>query len=228
MAGGSMLKSGIFAVTLAASVALLVLAATRWRENGWGASVWLAAFVVTFLIRASYGMRSRANKIVEVHKGPGEKILLTVMFTSAMVLPLIQLSTGWFDFADYPLDEAATVVGAVSQLLYLILFWRAHADLGRNWSPGLEVREQHQLVTRGIYARIRHPMYAAIWLSALAQPLLIHNWIAGVLVVPSFAAMWFIRVPQEEAMTRQAFGPAYDEYCRNTGRLFPRSGDCCH
>jgi protein-S-isoprenylcysteine O-methyltransferase Ste14 len=34
--------------------------------------------------------------------------------------------------------------------------------------------------------------------------------------------MWFIRVPQEEAMMRETFGKAYDDYCRRAGRLFPR------
>ncbi|MGC4251382.1 MAG: isoprenylcysteine carboxylmethyltransferase family protein [Sphingobium sp.] len=58
----------------------------------------------------------------------------------------------------------------------------------------------------GIYARIRHPMYAAIWISTLAQPLLIHNWIAGALVVPAFTAMWFLRTPREEVMMRERFG----------------------
>jgi protein-S-isoprenylcysteine O-methyltransferase Ste14 len=140
-----------------------------------------------------------------------------------MLLPLLQLATGVFAFADYRLPNAATILGAVAQLPFLWLFWRSHADLGRNWSPGLEVRDDHGLVTNGIYRRIRNPMYAAIWISSLAQPLLIHNWIAGFLVVPCFAAMWFIRVPNEEAMMRQRFGEEWDAYCRKAGRLWPRA-----
>ena len=112
--------------------------------------------------------------------------------------------------------------GALLQVPCLWLFWRSHADLGRNWSPGLEVREDHSLITRGVYARIRHPMYAAIWISVLAQPLLIQNWIAGFLVAPAFAAMWFIRVPKEEAMMRLQFGKAWEAYCVRAGRLLPR------
>jgi protein-S-isoprenylcysteine O-methyltransferase Ste14 len=36
------------------------------------------------------------------------------------------------------------------------LFWRSHADLGRNWSPSLELREGHELVTEGVYRYVRH------------------------------------------------------------------------
>ncbi len=47
---------------------------------------------------------------------------------------------------------------------------------------------------------------------------------AGALVVPTFATMWLIRVPREEAMMRTAFGEAYDIYCGRTGRLFNLDG----
>lgn len=61
-------------------------------------------------------------------------------------------------------------------------------------------------------------MFAAM----MAQPLLIRNWIAGFLVIPAFAAMWFIRVPNEKAMMRARFGGAWDACCARAGRLFPR------
>ncbi|SCM76212.1 Isoprenylcysteine carboxyl methyltransferase [uncultured Pleomorphomonas sp.] len=207
--------------TMVLAVVLLALALGRWRENGAGALVWLAAFLATVAIRTPYSLRNRHNRIVEASKGPADMLLLAGMFATMMVLPLLQLATGLFDAANYRLPAGAAWIGALLQIPYLWLFWRSHADLGRNWSPGLEVRESHELVTRGIYARIRHPMYAAIWLSALAQPLLVQNWIAGALVIPAFAAMWFIRVPNEEAMMRRTFGAAYDAYCAATGRLFP-------
>lgn len=208
--------------TMLLGIALLVLAALRWRDNGWGSLVWLSVMVAMFAIRTPHSVRNRANVVVDARRDRTEIALLAGMFLAMMVLPLLHLATGLFGFADYRLPEWASRIGALVQLPFLWLFWRSHADLGRNWSPGLEVREDHALVTNGVYARIRHPMYAAIWISALAQPLLVHNWIAGFLVVPAFAAMWFIRVPNEEAMMRMRFGGAYDDYCRRAGRLFPR------
>jgi protein-S-isoprenylcysteine O-methyltransferase Ste14 len=47
----------------------------------------------------------------------------------------------------------------------LWLFYRSHADLGTNWSITLEIREQHRLITQGVYRRIRHPMYSALGLT---------------------------------------------------------------
>nr|MBL8456961.1 isoprenylcysteine carboxylmethyltransferase family protein [Zoogloeaceae bacterium] len=174
------------------------------------------------MIRTPHSVRNRANVIVDARKGLDERRLLIGMFAAMMMLPLLHLATGVFAFAGYALPNWATWLGAVLQVPFLWLFWRSHADLGRNWSPGLELREDHKLVTQGVYGHIRHPMYAAIWIAALTQPLLIHNWIAGFLVLPAFAAMWFIRIPSEEAMMRAQFGEAYDHYCQRTGRLIPR------
>lgn len=217
-----MMKSLPAVLTMAAGLVLLLLAALRWRENGWGALVWLVALLSMFVIRTPHSLRNRANVVVAARKDAGEIALLAAMFLAAMLLPLLHLATGAFAFADYSLPRWATWVGAAAQLPFVWLFWRSHADLGRNWSPGLEVREDHGLVTNGVYARIRNPMYAAIWISSLAQPLLIQNWIAGFLVVPAFAAMWFIRVPNEEAMMQARFGEAWTRYCAGTGRLLPK------
>lgn len=207
---------------VAAGVLLLGLAAFRWRTNGPGGLVWLAGFVAMFVIRLPYSLRNRRNVIVESRRGPDEAVLMAAMFITMMILPLAHLATGGFAFADYVLPGWAVAAGVFLEVPSLLVFWRSHADLGRNWSPGLEVRDGHTLVTHGIYRRIRHPMYAAIWLSVLAQPLLIHNWIAGFLVLPAFAAMWIIRVPREEAMLRRRFGTDWDGYCRRAGRVAPR------
>lgn len=207
---------------VALMVAALVAYALRWRESGWGALVWLASFIAMFAIRTPHTIRNRANVIVGARKGLDERLLLLGMFATMMALPLLHLATGIFAFAEYELPAWATWTGTLLQIPFLWLFWRSHADLGRNWSPGLEVRKEHQLITAGVYQRIRHPMYAAIWIAVLTQPLLVHNWIAGALVIPAFTAMWFIRVPSEEAMMRAEFGTAYDDYCQRAGRLIPR------
>jgi protein-S-isoprenylcysteine O-methyltransferase Ste14 len=207
---------------LVAAMLLIIAALFRWRENGWGALAWLAMFVVMTAIRLPHATRNRSNRVVTARKWRDDVLLLGGMFATMMLLPLLHLATGTFAFADYRLPDGATAIGAVALLPMLWLFWRSHADLGRNWSPGLEVREGHDLVTDGVYARWRHPMYVAIWLAVLAQPLLIHNVVGGMLAIPAFAAMWWLRVPQEEAMLRDRFGEAYDAYCARVGRLWPR------
>src|SRR5262245_24725865 len=93
---------------------------------------------------------------------------------------------------------------------------------GRNWSPSMQIVVRHEIVTTGIYARIRRPMYLNFWLWAFAQLLLAQNWLVGPFTLVVFAAMYSLRVDREQAMMREHLGAAYDDYMRRTGRQVPR------
>lgn len=86
----------------------------------------------------------------------------------------------------------------------------------------VQVREGHTLVTGGVYRYMRHPMYAAHWLWAIAQALLIENWLAGLALLVTFLPLCLIRIPREEEMMLENFGEEYRQYMNRTGRLIPR------
>jgi hypothetical protein len=62
----------------------------------------------------------------------------------------------------------------------------------------------------------------AIWLAAFAQPLLLHNWVAGPATLAAFALMHAIRTPREEAMMRDRFGAEWDAHVARTRPVLPR------
>lgn len=210
------------AVLTLAALGFLAAIAWRWRALDWHDYVWLLGSLASFAIRLPHGRRFRDSKLTVTRRPLIEKLTLTGMFLTFFFLPVAYLATGAPALLDYEPPVWAEAVGAALIAPYLWLFWRSHADLGRNWSPGLDLREGQTLVTEGVYRRVRHPMYAAIWLGALAQPLLIQNWLAGAAVVPVFLAMYLTRLPMEEAMMRERFGDAWDAYAARTGALFPK------
>jgi protein-S-isoprenylcysteine O-methyltransferase Ste14 len=180
------------------------------------------AFVVFYRIRGVFIGRTKDEKKVVSQMDRQEKLLLAAMFPGTLLLPVLYLFTPLLAFADYRLPTWMPWIGAVVMISSLWVFWRSHADLGRNWSVSLELRENHELVTAGIYRAIRHPMYLSIWLWAFAQGMLLQNWLAGWSVVPAFAAMYVLRVPREEQLMCEQFGDAYRDYMRRSGRIFPR------
>lgn len=183
--------------------------------------VFLAGFIIYVSIRGVYKQRTKDNQLVFRRVGAVEKALLIIVIPGSVLLPLIYLFTPWLAFADYRLPPAGRSVGTLLMVAALWLFWRSHADLGKNWSQTLEVRKGHQLITHGVYRLIRHPMYASIWLWCLAQGLMLQNWFAGWYALIAFALMYFIRTPREEQMMRDSFGQEYVDYMRRTGRIFP-------
>lgn len=138
------------------------------------------------------------------------------------IVPLLYVLTSWLDFADYQLPMWAGWVGVVIFAASPWLLWRSHADLGLNWLPTPDIREGHTLVTDGVFRYIRHPMYAAHWLWAIAQPLLLQNWIAGLSMAASMLPLYLVRVRQEEQMMLEQFGEEYRVYMGRTGRVVPR------
>ncbi|MEM9805946.1 MAG: protein-S-isoprenylcysteine O-methyltransferase [Cyanobacteria bacterium P01_D01_bin.56] len=183
--------------------------------------IFLVCFVLTGIIRTPYQREIKGNIIIDNRKTPLERGLLAFVLLGMFVLPLIYIGTPLFNFANYLLPVWANILGIVTFAIALYLFWRSHHDLGQNWSPTLQVREDHTLITNGIYQNIRHPMYTAIWLWVIAQGLLLTNWIAGLAGVITFGTLYFFRVGNEENMMLEQFGDQYQAYRQRTKRLVP-------
>ena len=148
----------------------------------------LTGTVVMIAIRAPHGHRSRIVKVATSYKTPLETGLLVLAWVGFFV-PLIWVASPAFSFAEYALGTGPLVVGVMCLVIGLWLFYRSHADLGTNWSITLEVREQHRLITQGVYRRIRHPMYLALALYSIGQALVIPNWVAGPSNLIAFAIL---------------------------------------
>jgi protein-S-isoprenylcysteine O-methyltransferase Ste14 len=146
-------------------------------------------------------------------------VVLLGIVAGIWVLPLVYACTNWLGAADYTLPVWAGWLGTGLLAVSLIVRREAHRALGSHWSPTLETADGQSLVTRGIYAHARHPMYASLVLWAAAQPMLLQNLLAGWGGVVAVSLIWLIRVPREEAMMVERFGDAYREYMARTGRF---------
>ena len=183
--------------------------------------LWLVTGLAWFALRLIPRQRSRKTPVRYSGRGPREIILLAASLTGLGIVPCIYLATHFPRFADYPLTPPLAYLGIAVEVSSLWLFYRSHHDLGHNWSVSLDLRERHTLVTTGVYALVRHPMYAAFWLMALGQALLLPNWIAGPAGLVGFGVLFFGRVAREEAMMITAFGDQYRAYMRRTARVVP-------
>lgn len=187
---------------------------------------WIAKAIVIVgtlaivIIPASLHPRGGSIDVVKNRKGRLERILL-LLAAIGFVLPLVWIATPLVQFADYPLHPVPVVAGVVCLALGLWLLFRAHADLGTNWSITLEIREQHRLVAEGLYRRVRHPMYLALLLYSLGQACVLPNWVAGPSYFVAVALLVVLRVGPEERMMVEEFGDDYVAYMARTKRLIP-------
>ncbi|HEY3159531.1 MAG TPA: protein-S-isoprenylcysteine O-methyltransferase [Vicinamibacterales bacterium] len=126
-----------------------------------------------------------------------------------------------FSFAEYSLRPWLFGAGVLCLAVGLWWFNRSHSDLGTYWSVTLELRENHQLITQGVYRYVRHPMYSALFVYAIGQALTVPNWVAGPSYLVAFGILFALRIGAEERMMLETFGDEYAAYRARTKGLVP-------
>jgi protein-S-isoprenylcysteine O-methyltransferase Ste14 len=184
-------------------------------------SIWGLGCLAFCLIRLPHLRLSGKTPVAESRVSFRERMLIAIAYGGMFVVPVTYALTDQPRFATYPFQPLLAWFGALVLIAAMALLYVTHRDLARAWSPTIEIRRQHPLVTRGIYARLRHPMYSAHWLWAISQALLLPNWIAGLSGLAGFGTLYFGRVGREERMLLETFGDDYRAYMARTNRLIP-------
>lgn len=182
-----------------------------------------AAGLLAFICIRIHFQRLAANVPVAASRSDRlDRWLVVLVVMGQVIVPALYVLGPWLDFANFHVPQGAITAGVLLWLAGLWLFWRSHRDLGMNWSGTLDIRRSHELIIGGVYRAIRHPMYASFFLLALAQAVLLPNWIAGWSALLAVSILCIVRVPREEHMMREFFGGAYLQYSSRTGALVAR------
>ena len=147
------------------------------------------------------------------------RVVLFILLLGWLVLYAINPT--WLGVLSAPFPDWLRWVGFALGLASLGFWSWTQVALGKEWSPQLQLREEHHLVTRGPYNQIRHPLYTAMFGYGAGLALVTANWVFVVLAVAVIAGL-FARVPKEEQMMIGEFGEEYKAYMQRTGRFFPK------
>jgi protein-S-isoprenylcysteine O-methyltransferase Ste14 len=85
----------------------------------------------------------------------------------------------------------------------------------------VQIKEGHQLIRSGPYARIRHPIYTGILLATIGTALAVGEY-RGLVAVGMFLVGFTRKARKEESFLAAEFGSAFEEHCRQTGFFLPR------
>jgi protein-S-isoprenylcysteine O-methyltransferase Ste14 len=96
----------------------------------------------------------------------------------------------------------------------------ARFTIGRNWSGTITVKTDHELMTRGPYAIVRHPIYSGLLLTLLGTAFVVGEYRSFIAVGFAFAGWKWKSLTEERVMTEQ-FGEVYLDYKRRVKALIP-------
>ena len=109
------------------------------------------------------------------------------------------------------------IVFAVTGLIVALIARRTLAD---NWSRAVAFKEDHELITTGLYHYVRHPIYTGVLLMILATALFVGTLSAGIGFVIIVLGLWFKLRAEEELLTKH-FPKEYSAYKDRTKALIP-------
>ncbi len=148
------------------------------------------------------------------------KILLFILVLTFVVMIMWLINSDLMRWASFSLPGWIRWGGMILSLAATSLLFSVHQILGKSYSPKLEIKEKHNLVTTGPYRYVRHPMYSAIFCWTLGLALIISNW-TTIFLPLAFALYVILRLPKEEMMMIDKFGGEYKSYMNRTGRIIP-------
>jgi len=176
--------------------------------------VWIAFFVYWQIKAANTKTTQRlepaASRILRVFIFV---IAIAMLWTTRIPLPWLYLQLWPVGFWPFWLGVAVTIAG----LLFAV--W-AREHLGRNWSRSVTIKQDHELITTGPYAVVRHPIYTGILTGFLGMAIAISQVRGFIVFVLIFLALW-IKFRMEEQWMRSEFGEAYTAYAHRTAALVP-------
>lgn len=115
--------------------------------------------------------------------------------------------------SNIPVGILAISIGAILAIIGVVEFRKAKTTVDPR-----DPQKSEKLVTNGIYAISRNPMYLGFLVILLGWFIILEN-IAGLLFLPAFVLFLnYFQIKPEERFLLQKFGSDYSEYCRKVRR----------
>jgi protein-S-isoprenylcysteine O-methyltransferase Ste14 len=179
------------------------------------ATLWLGWALYWWLLSRNVKRETQREPVASrlAHMLP---LILAAVLLWSDRMPVWMLGERFLPRAEWPF-----VLGALLTAAGLLFSVWARVHIGRNWSGIVTIKEDHELVTSGPYAIVRHPIYTGLLLGFIGSALARGEW-RGVLAVAIVLVALWRKLRVEERFMQQQFGDAYRQYASRVPALVPR------
>jgi protein-S-isoprenylcysteine O-methyltransferase Ste14 len=147
-----------------------------------------------------------------------------VLFVVAIVLGLAGpiLAVTGVVVADPPV--ALQIAGLVLALIGFAATLAGQVGMGSSWRVGVDPDERTTLVTTGVFAVVRNPVFSAMVAAQAGIALMVPTWVSVLGLVSLVVAVELQVRSVEEPYLVAVHGPAYAAYAARAGRFVPGIG----
>ena len=188
-----------------------------WFFESFFPAVWIAFLLYWQIIKAA----STKTKTTQRLEPAASRILRALAFLVVIVLlATTRIPLGWLYVQLWPSGIWSFAVGAAVTVAGLLFAVWARQHLGSNWSRSVTIKQDHELITTGPYALVRHPIYTGILTGFLGTAIALSQ-VRGVIgFVLVFLVLW-AKLRMEEQWMRSQFKETYATYAHQTSALVP-------
>ena len=180
--------------------------------------------LATFGANISGAKQGLKSSITQVKEKP--KTYLQHLPTTLATVSLILLIISLFQVGTLPYQEKNFMLRLTGLALYLIFSWIqiwSFKLLGTNYSQDIVVLQKHQLVTKGIYAVVRHPHYLSQIIVEVAAAVATLSYLVAPLALAQIPFL-ILRAKREEQLLQKHFKQDFEVYKKKTGFFIPFLG----
>jgi protein-S-isoprenylcysteine O-methyltransferase Ste14 len=174
-----------------------------------------AIFAIVWFVTAFFAKRTVESSGWAWRFAVGGVILVWLLLAryGGVLIPILDRPV-WLQ--SLPIQITADVIVFLGLLITL---W-ARLTLGGNWSANVTFKENHELIERGPYQFVRHPIYSGILLMVLGLMIWFGVWGGFLAFVLIFIGLWF-KARQEEKLLTKHFPQEYPQYKSRVKALIP-------
>ena len=156
-------------------------------------------------------------------------IVWVPLVTGWLTLPYLALvrRNAWLHTPAFALTDPTYaglrwVAAGVALLCLLLTAW-CWARMDANWSMAVSEAQRGELIVDGLFARVRHPIYALSVMLMLCSAVIVAT-VPMLVIAVIHVVLMHLKARNEERHLLKMHGDAYAAYLRRTGRFVPRVG----
>ncbi|TMR08125.1 isoprenylcysteine carboxylmethyltransferase family protein [Nonomuraea turkmeniaca] len=189
--------------------------------------IYAVGLMVTFGLRSwLQWRRTGSTGFVGVNEPRGSTgwwsgVLFGLVLISTLLAPLAVVSG---IIVPTRMPPAVAGLGVVLAVVGLGATFVAQNGMGASWRIGVDHAATTELVTTGVFAWVRNPIFTAMIVALLGLPLMVFTWLSVLTVVLLVVAVEIqVRVVEEPYLAR-VHGEDFAAYTSRTGRFLPGIG----
>lgn len=153
-----------------------------------------------------------------------EKRSFFLVLSGILSIVILNILSGFFSIMRPFNDSINTLLMQISITLYvsgLILRYVSILYLGKYFTRNVAIEQKHELISKGPYRLLRHPLYVGLFLLSTSVPLFFGHIYVYIFAFVLMSYMLNHRMRLEETLLLEHFGPSYETWKSKRYRFIP-------